>query len=303
MEDFELTLFDRINVIKDTINKYGEENFYLSFSGGKDSTILHYLLDMALPNNRIPRVFIDTGIEYMMIREFVLGLAKSDNRFVIIKPSQPIKPMLEKYGYPFKSKEHSLRVHDFNNGSTAKYIKKYIEQSGKSRFACPPILLYQFQERGKYNYSRQCCYKLKKEPAHKWAKENKREITITGMRREEGGNRANIKGCILTDKKGNVKKFHPLLVVDDEWENWFVNKIEKERKKKILCPLYYDPFNFKRTGCAGCPYNINLEEDLETMALYLPNQRKQCEFIWEPVYDEYRRLNYRLKRVEKIKLF
>ena len=43
--DNELLLFDRINVIKDTINKYGEENFYLSFSGGKDSTILHWLID------------------------------------------------------------------------------------------------------------------------------------------------------------------------------------------------------------------------------------------------------------------
>jgi PP-loop superfamily ATP-utilizing enzyme len=50
--DNELLLFDRINVIKDTIQKYGEENFYLSFSGGKDSTILHYLLDQALPNER-----------------------------------------------------------------------------------------------------------------------------------------------------------------------------------------------------------------------------------------------------------
>ena len=66
-EDFELTLFDRINAIKDTINKYGEENFYLSFSGGKDSTILHYLIDIALPNNKIPRVYINTGIEYIYI--------------------------------------------------------------------------------------------------------------------------------------------------------------------------------------------------------------------------------------------
>ena len=53
-EDFELMLFDRVNVIKDTINKYGEEKFYLSFSGGKDSTILHHLIDMALPNNQLP---------------------------------------------------------------------------------------------------------------------------------------------------------------------------------------------------------------------------------------------------------
>ena len=80
--DNELLLFDRIQVIQATNEKYDlEHNAYLSFSGGKDSTIVHYLLDQAMPNNRIPRVFIDTGIEYQMIRDFVLKLAKNDDRF------------------------------------------------------------------------------------------------------------------------------------------------------------------------------------------------------------------------------
>lgn len=57
MTENEFLLQDRLNVIRDTINKYGEENFYLSFSGGKDSTVVHHLLDMALPENKIPRVF------------------------------------------------------------------------------------------------------------------------------------------------------------------------------------------------------------------------------------------------------
>ncbi len=69
--DNELVLFDRLEAIKTTINKYGEDNFYLSFSGGKDSSVVHYLLDMALPNNRIPRVFSNTGIEYQAIVDFV----------------------------------------------------------------------------------------------------------------------------------------------------------------------------------------------------------------------------------------
>ena len=62
-EDFELTLFDRVNVIRDTIARNGEGNFYLSYSGGKDSTVLSHLIDMAVPGNRIPRVYINTGIE------------------------------------------------------------------------------------------------------------------------------------------------------------------------------------------------------------------------------------------------
>ena len=69
--DNEFILFDRLEVIRKTIQEYGEENFYLSFSGGKDSTVVHHLLDMALPDNRIPRVFINTGIEYVDIVKFV----------------------------------------------------------------------------------------------------------------------------------------------------------------------------------------------------------------------------------------
>ena len=71
MTDNEFILQDRLGVIRDTVHKYGEENFYISFSGGKDSTVVHHLVDMALPNNKIPRVFSNTGIEYNAIVEFV----------------------------------------------------------------------------------------------------------------------------------------------------------------------------------------------------------------------------------------
>lgn len=64
MTENDFILFDRIEVIKKTIEKYGEENFYISFSGGKDSTVLHHLIDEAIPGNKIPRVFMNTGIEY-----------------------------------------------------------------------------------------------------------------------------------------------------------------------------------------------------------------------------------------------
>lgn len=298
--DNELLLYDRIEVIKATNQKYDlEHNAYLSFSGGKDSTILHYLLDMALPNNHIPRVFIDTGIEYTMIREFVLGLAKDDDRFVILKPTQNIKQMLEKYGYPFKSKQHSHNLSVYQNSGIGLSVQRYlgiIESSTK--FRCPKMLEYQFTPEFKIKCSDNCCRKMKKEPIKKWEKANNKHIAITGMRNSEGGERASIKGCILTDKRGNLTKFHPLIKVNDNWENWFV-----QEKKIELAKVYLPPYNFKRTGCKGCPFSLDLQHQLEIMELYMPNERKQCEFIWKPVYEEYRRLNYRLKRVEKMKLF
>lgn len=60
-----------------------------------------------------------------------------------------------------------------------------------------------------------------------------------------------------------------------------------------LCELYYPPYLFERTGCKGCPYNIDLQRELDAMD---ESERRQCEIIWEPVYREYRRIGYRLKK-------
>lgn len=113
------------------------------------------------------------------------------------------------------------------------------------------------------------------------------------MRSEEGGNRSHL-GC-LTEKN---TKFHPLIKVNEAWEDWFIEKYDIK-----LCSLYYEPYNFKRTGCKGCPFSLDLEEQLKIMEVYLPEERKQCEIIWKPVYEEYRRLNYRLSKMEQTKLF
>lgn len=44
-EDFELTLWDRLEMIRAVLQTVPYENIYLSFSGGKDSTVLHHMLD------------------------------------------------------------------------------------------------------------------------------------------------------------------------------------------------------------------------------------------------------------------
>ena len=82
-------------------------------------------------------------------------------------------------------------------------------------------------------------------------------------------------------------------VVDEDFEKWFIDQFNVK-----LCKLYYKPFNFKRTGCKGCPFNPLLQEQLDIMEKLLPNEKKQCEFIWKPIYDEDRRLGYRLRRIE-----
>lgn len=298
MDANEFILFDRIEKIKQINAEYDlENNSYVSFSGGKDSTILHYLIDLALPNNNIPRVFINTGIEYNAIVEFVKDMQKTDPRIIIINSNVNIKQMLEKYGYPFKSKEHSLKVSEYKKGSRAKSVIYYKEMQGKSRYSCPKKLLYQYNDDFKIKLSDKCCYKLKKEPSQKWERENNKFITITGMRKEEGGQRENMT-CIVT-KKDKVVKFHPLSVVNEKFEDWFI-----KRQNIKLCKLYYPPYNFKRTGCKGCPYALDLKMQLEILKLYMPSEYNQCWSIWKPVYEEYQRIGYRgFRKYEQMKLF
>lgn len=145
------------------------------------------------------------------------------------------------------------------------------------------------------NISDKCCIEFKEKPLEEWQKENKKPIKILGLMREEGGRRANTKCFVQSHGQGS---FSPLAKVTKDWEEWFI----KEHDIR-LCELYYPPYNFERTGCVGCPYNIHIQQELETLERLLPSARRQAEYLWQPVYEEYRRIGYRLKREEQTKLF
>lgn len=162
--------------------------------------------------------------------------------------------------------------------------------------AAPKKLMYQFNQDFKLKVSDRCCVEFKEKPLIEWQKQHKKPIKIIGLMREEGGRRNKV-NCILY-KRGKIKAFMPLAKVTKDWEEWFI----KEHKIK-LCELYYEPYNFERTGCKGCPYNIHIQDELDILKEKLPSEYKQCEYLWKPVYDEYRRINYRLKGEEQTKLF
>ena len=82
-----------------------------------------------------------------------------------------------------------------------------------------------------------------------------------------------------------------MTAVSKEWEDWLIKTYDIE-----ICPIYRPPYNFKRTGCKGCPFNLNLQKNLDILYKFFPSEARQCELIWKPVYDEYRRLGYRLRK-------
>lgn len=288
MTENEFLLEDRLTKIRSVVGKYGEQNFYISYSGGKDSTVLSALVDMALPNNQIPRVFADTGIELNMIHDFVKAQSERDRRIVIIKPSVPIKRMLEEYGYPFKSKDHSKKLGTYQRNGMTRTAIRYLDGT-RGRYTCPNILRYQFTEEFKLKVDYQCCVQMKEKPLIRYGKENSKPYAITGIRADEGGVRTNSKCLVFSG--GKLNQFHPLSVVSQEWEDWFIGEYNIE-----ICDIYKPPYSFERTGCKGCPFNIYIQKELDVLNKFFPNEAKQCEAIWEPVYSEYRRIGYRLKK-------
>ena len=292
----EFILQDRIQKIRQIIRKYGEENFYISFSGGKDSTVLSALVDMALPNNKIPRVYANTGIEYRLIIEFVEKQKAKPHAWelIILKPTKPIKQTLEEFGYPFKSKYHARCVREYKkSGGTLKFSRSYFEGTNKwEQRRCPQILKYQFTEELSFKISEKCCDLLKKAPMKEYEKTSGRLIHIDGIMTEEGGQRVTAKCLVFQNNK--IHAFHPLAPITKAWEEWLIKTYNIE-----ICDIYKPPYNFIRTGCKGCPFAIELQNELDTLDRFFPAERKQCETIWRPVYEEYRRLGYRLRPLDE----
>ena len=92
--------------IREWVNYYGAENCAVSFSGGKDSTVLLHIVRELYPD--IEAVFCNTGLEYPEIQKF----AKSFDNVIVLTPKMGFKDVITKYGYPFISKEVAERVHN-----------------------------------------------------------------------------------------------------------------------------------------------------------------------------------------------
>lgn len=95
-------LWDKVQITQSRIIQwynYWEGNVYVSFSGGKDSTVLLHLVRQLFPD--VPAVFSNTGLEYPEIQAFVKGI---DN-VTVLRPQMRFDEVTFQHGYPLISKE------------------------------------------------------------------------------------------------------------------------------------------------------------------------------------------------------
>ena len=113
-----MSLNDKIRMtkyrIKEWVNTYGEDGVYVSFSGGKDSTVLGHIIREVCGYKNIPFVFVDVPTQYPELKQF----AQTFDNLVILKPKISFAQVCEQYGFPMFSKEISECVAD-----SRKYIR------------------------------------------------------------------------------------------------------------------------------------------------------------------------------------
>ena len=190
-----------------------DNNVYVSFSGGKDSTVLADICARwcKLIDKPLYLVFINTGLEYPEIQKHVKFFAQwlrdkygIEVELEILRPEMRFDEVIKTYGYPMISKTVSNCVRGAKNGSQSRINlldgKNCDGSDKKSKFSqlkYKPLLDVDF------NVSEQCCDVMKKKPLHIYAKETGRKPIIATMAEESALREKNwlMNGCNAFDSK------------------------------------------------------------------------------------------------------
>lgn len=254
-------------------------NVAVSFSGGKDSTVLLDLARRAFPDIRA--AYVDTGLEYPEIREFV----KSIPNVAWLKPDMPFNKVIKEYGYPVVSKEVARRIYyarkggawaiqqlqgKNRDGSTSKFAQRYIKWA---HLVDAPFPISDY-----------CCLVMKERPLNRFSKETGAQPIIGTMACESIRRQMAYlaTGCNAFHKAKPSSQPMSFWTEQDVLQYLRMTKIpyassiygeivEKEGKLKTT--------GASRTGCMFCMFGLHLEKRpnrFERMALTHPKQYDYC---------------------------
>lgn len=258
---------------------------YISFSGGKDSTVLLDLVRRCHPD--VPAVFIDTGLEYPEIRSFAL----SKDNVIRLEPQLynrhtreyeriTFKQVIERYGYPIVSKEQSKFIYQYRttNSERLRNLRIVGRPNGFGKIAKK---WYPLRD-SDIPISSLCCDVMKKWPIHRYEKQSGRWGYL-GTLCEESQLRASqwlTSGCNAFDRSRPTSQ--PLSFWTEQDVLMYLKKFNIP-----YSPIYGDIVEDengilsvtgrKRTGCMFCMYGVHMEKE--------PNRFQQMQIthpkIWE----------------------
>lgn len=232
---------------------------YVSFSGGKDSTVLLDLVRRFVDPN-IKAVFCNTGNEYPEIVRFV----RSTDNVQIITPGVTVREVLSKYGFPLISKEQAQGIRDAKTTKSEKLLSIRLHGTDPKRgYKSGKIAdRWQFLIKKPFMISEKCCECLKKRPFAKYNKETG-EVPILGVMAAESDLRKQqyIRRGGCNSFNGNHIASYPISIWND-LDIW-----EYLRKFNVpYCELY--DMGATRTGCMFCGFGAHIEKNSRFELLY-----------------------------------
>lgn len=284
----------------------GTRQAVVSLSGGSDSDIMLDIIQRALkedkPWNAPIYVFFDTGLEYAATHKHLDDLEQKYGikieRFRAVKP---IPAACKEYGVPFLTKRVSKDIKrlqkvgfEWADEPYEKLLEKYPRTKSELKWWCnaeregsdfniskfPWLKEFMIANPPDFKISDECCNYAKKLTAKKCIKHYDADLDVTGMRQAEGGIRAlSIKSCWSDATDKNIARFRPL---------FFWSDADKAAYKEAFGITYsdaYEVYGYKRTGCAGCPFNSKFDRDLQVMQIYEPKLYKAAINIFGKSYD------------------
>lgn len=293
--------------IRDWVD-YWHGDVYVSFSGGKDSTVLKHIVDGMYDD--IPAVFVNTGLEYPEIQTFVRDVKAGkydcfNSNVEIVRPEMRFDEVVKRYGYPVISKDISLRIGYAQKGRPwALNAVKGLNNDGTESEFKQRYKRYAYLVDAPFLISNNCCAVMKKKPAKRYEKETGRKAIVGVMaseskQREQAWMRTGCNGFELKRPKSQpmsfwteqdvlhyIKKFNvPYCHVYGDIRVKRSAEALDNQINMIDCLECYKPEDTlettgcDRTGCMFCMFGCHLEKEpnrFQRMKQTHPKQYEDC---------------------------
>lgn len=236
--------------IREFVEHFGGDGIYISFSGGKDSTVLIHLCRQLYPD--LVGLYSDTGLEFPEIRDFV----QTFDNITIVTPKMHHREMLKKCGYPVVSKEQAEWIYRIRSGTSSGAIQKAFY--GLNLDGTPTR--FKLSEQWKYllnapfNIGSGCCKEMKLKPIAEYVKKTGR-VPIMGTTASESALRAQkFMQYGFYNLEGKKAQCTPMSIWTDEdvWE--YIHRFNLP-----YCKIY--DMGYDRTGCVFCMFGAHLDKE------------------------------------------
>lgn len=257
---------------------------YLSFSGGLDSTVLAHILERVLGRNAVPKVYVDTGLEFPQIREFVHSFDVE-----VLYPERSFRDVILERGYPLVSKEVAAKVRKLRHGNLSDRYRNYLLHGDERGSLGKLPECWKFLINAPFDTSEECCAIMKERPLERYMKQTGR-VPYIGITQDEGMMRArqySRTGCNVYHAA--VPKSQPL----GFWTRQDILRYVVENRVRY-CPVYgcighadgkFFNTGEQRTGCRFCAMGCHLEKEPNRFQRLRVCDPKAYAYIMKPVTE------------------